>query len=373
MLTTNHLLRLPNADFFRHKGHLLSFFSPLIFTLLLTGCDARPAASPAPRQVKVWTVPAAQRPAQMTWSGTLEPAQQLSLHFRLDGELATRPVEVGSRVKKGQVLATLKGVQSEEETAATLAEYQDALAEVSKGMLALDRVKKLYQVGTASRAQLDEATANMAALNARKSRALAQRAMALNTSGFNAITSPVDGVVTRVVPSPGQSLTAGQEVVTIASGPTEVQFFIPATHVPSLSAGDNVSVMLEGKPVPARIRYISPQLDDVTRTRQVRATLATAPNVPLFGEAVAVALDASTAPGLRLPASALIRSGNQPAVYVVNPQTSKLEVRAVSLQRFSADGVWISQGVKPGEHVVSAGVTTLVNDEKVRIFQGGAQ
>jgi len=337
-------------------------------SLVLTGCD-EPVRETPPRQVRTWIAAPQQLPAT-TWTGTIEPAEEVTLQFRLDGRLATRPVDVGSRVTRGQVVATLTGSQSKEDMTATLAEYQEALAAEHKGRLELERLQKLYTICTASRAQLEEARASMATLSARKIRAQAQKSGALNASGFSTLTSPFAGVVTRYIPSVGQNITAGQDVVKIASETAEVEFSVPAQMSARLHPGDVVSVNTDGVWSEARVRYVSPQLDNVTRTSLVRAKLELSGDVPVFGRAVTIGLKSPDKRYYPVPASSMTRSGNQPAVFVVNPRTGKLEFRLVVIDRYSADKAWVSEGLTPGDRVVTAGTSTLERGEKVALTAG---
>jgi RND family efflux transporter MFP subunit len=353
--------------------HLFLSRSPAVLlvcmAMTLAGCDEAVHDMSQPRQVRTWV--ASQQPLPVSsWTGIIEPAAEVSLQFRLDGWLATRPVDVGSRVKMGQVVATLSGSQSKEDMAATLAEYQEALAAEHKGRLELERIQKLYTIGTASRAQLEDARATMATLTARKVRAQAQKSGALNESGFSSLTSPFDGVITQYKPSVGQNVTAGQDVIKIASDTAEVQFSVPVQTSSRLHTGDTVLVNTEQGDVNAHVRYISPTLDDITRTSLVRATLETTDAKNVFGRAVTVGLKTSDKLYFPVPASSLTRSGNHPAIFVVKPGTSNLELRSVVIERYTSDKAWVSSGLTQGERVVSAGTNTLENGEKVAVVSG---
>lgn len=338
-------------------------------SLLLAGCDKTVHETPQLRQVRAWIASQQHLPAT-TWTGTIQPSAEVSLQFRLDGKLATRPVDVGSRVKKGQIVATLTSSQSKEDRVATLAEYQEALAAELKGHLELERMQKLFAIGTASHAQLEEARASMATLTARKMRAQAQKSAALNESGFSYLSSPFNGVVTLYAPSPGQNVTAGRDIIKIASETMEVQFSLPVKMSTRLHTGDTVSVSFDGVSYEARVRYISPQLDNVTHTTLVRATLGTSSTPIVIGRAVTVSLKTSDKLFFPVPASSLTRSGNYPAVFVVTPGANKLELRKVVIERYTADNAWISEGLALGDRVVTAGINTLQDGEKVSVQRG---
>ena len=338
-----------------------------LIPLLLTGCDDSPKVSSPLRPVKTWIIPAPKPTPSLSWTGTLEPSEEVVLQFRLDGKLAARPVDVGSWVKKNQVVATLNGSQSEGEAVAALAEFKDAQAAEQKGRQDLERTKKLYAIGTVSKAQLEEATANLASLEARTIRARAQKDGANNNSDFSVLKAPFDGIVTSYTPYPGQNIAAGQEIIKIASDKVEVQFSLSADIAATFSPGDVITVHYANNVLKGRIRYISPQLDSATLTSRVRASLMSPVVIPKFGSPVAVELKNTEAPVVTLPAASLIRADSHPAVYVVGPHNT-LETRRVTIARFTADEVYISSGLKTGERVITAGVNTLENGEKVNVI-----
>ncbi|WP_312687539.1 efflux RND transporter periplasmic adaptor subunit [Kosakonia sp.] len=335
------------------------------FSLLLAACDDSQVKTVSLRPVKTWIVSQAQPAPSMTWTGTIEPAEEVTLQFRLNGKLGSKPVDVGASVTKNQTVAQLTATQSAEDTAAALAEYQDAVVAEEKGRQALERSKKLFAIGTVSRAQLEEAVSSLATLTARKVRAQAQKNNALNGSDFSKLQAPFDGRVTAYPAMVGQNISAGQDVLKIASAQAEVQFSVSSELAAALHPGDGLTVLYAGRRLPGHIRYITPQLDSTTRTSLVRASLVTEGVDPVFGTAVSVELAVAKEQVMPLPASALTRAGDQPAVFVVNPTTGALDIRPVSIARFSADKAYVSAGLKTGEKVVTAGVNTLQNGEKV--------
>ena len=66
---------------------------------------------------------------------------------------------------------------------------------------------------------------------------------------------------------------------------------------------------------------------------------------------------------------ALAREGDKAAVWVVDPATSKVRLRPVTVGQFREDGVTVTSGLKPGEVVVIAGVHKLRPDQQVRVAQ----
>ena len=70
-----------------------------------------------------------------------------------------------------------------------------------------------------------------------------------------------------------------------------------------------------------------------------------------------------------LPASAVTRQGDEPAVWVVDPQSSTVGLRSIDVLRFEPAYVVVASGVEPGEVVVTAGVQALHPGQKVRVLE----
>ena len=72
--------------------------------------------------------------------------------------------------------------------------------------------------------------------------------------------------------------------------------------------------------------------------------------------------------GIELPATALTMVDNKPAVWLVDPKSLQVSLRTVELDRYASSSVVVSQGIEPGELVVTAGVHALRPGQKVRLL-----
>ena len=89
------------------------------------------------------------------------------------------------------------------------------------------------------------------------------------------------------------------------------------------------------------------------------------------GRASALTIDAAnsfTPQSAAIPASALTSIDRQPAVWIVDPQNLTVALRNVEVQRFDPASAVISQGLAPGDVVVTAGVQALHPGQKVRLL-----
>ena len=74
-----------------------------------------------------------------------------------------------------------------------------------------------------------------------------------------------------------------------------------------------------------------------------------------------------------IPTGALLQSSDQPKVWVVSPADKTLHLRSVVVERFDSDTVTISEGLKEGDLVITAGVNWMAEGEKVSLPEGVSQ
>jgi RND family efflux transporter MFP subunit len=117
-----------------------------------------------------------------------------------------------------------------------------------------------------------------------------------------------------------------------------------------------------------RVREVAPQADPVTRTFEVRVGLTDPPPAMLLGAAVTGQMEMQATPVVDIPASALTRVNQQPAVWVVDPANMTVSPRNIEVMRFDPATVAVSSGLDTGEIVVTAGVQALYPGQKVRLL-----
>ena len=331
---------------------------------LLSACsDAPVAPAETVRPVKTIVVSAGTGAEKLVQTGEIRPSEETSLGFRIDGRIVKRLVDVGAVVKAGDVLATLDPSDSENQLKAAKAQLDSAVTAEKLALSNFKRLKQLAPGGAVSAAQLEQAESDHeASLSARKS-AEANVTSAQDRLNFTALTATSDGVVSAVTANPGQVVSAGQEVVRLAAlAGRDAVFDVSESLVNSKVGHPTVLVTLLSDPsiqAQGRIRDVSPVADPVTRTIRVRVTLEQPPAAFGFGATVQGSIDKPASDQLMVPASAMTRDGTEPAVYVVDPATSQLQLKKVSVSRYSDTEVFISAGLVAGERVVVAGVGKL--------------
>jgi len=291
------------------------------------------------------------------------------LGFRLDGRVLSRAVDVGDPVVAGQVLASQESDTSRNQLNSAQADLDSARAAEQVAAQNLRRMQLLMPGGAIARTQLDSAQSDWQAARSRRLSSEDSLKTARENLSWAQLTAPAEGVITQVSVAAGQVVSAGQTVMTLASGRGRAAVFDvarPQSFSQQTGGTFNVSLLSDPSVVTTgHLRDISPQADPQTRTWRVRLTLDNPPPAMALGASVQLSLVHAGKPVIALPASALTRAGGNPALFIVNTQTQTLHLRPVVLEGYSASDIFISSGLNPGEKVVIAGVSQLREGEKV--------
>lgn len=305
----------------------------------------------------------------LSGTGSIAAWQEVVIGAEIGGQrLLTLMVEVGDRVKKGQVLAKLSPGTLEADLAAAKAALLEAEASAREAHLTAERVKTLQGSEALSPQAIDQALAADAAGQARVAAAKARvQADSLRLS-YTQITAPDDGVISARIATPGALVQPGQELFRLQrQGRLEWRAEVPGAELAQLKAGQTVRVQPSGAPaVEGRIRRVAPQIDPQTRNGLVYVDLkgSEALRAGLFARGDFV-LGESQA--LSLPQSAvLLRDGFS---YVFRIDGSKVRQTKVQVGRREADRVELRSGLTAGAAVVESGVGFLADGDTVRVAQ----
>ena len=345
--------------------------------MLVSACS-RPAPPEEPvRSVKVITVGLGAFESGQEYAGEVRARVESRLGFRVAGKITKRTVEVGQRVKAGQLLAQLD--PRDYQLAADAGRAQVVSATTQRDLAAADltRYRALKDQNFISGAELERREATLKAAQATLEQAQAQLAGQGNQTGYTQLLADVSGVVTAVEAEAGQVVAAGTPVVRIAQdGPRDVVFAVPEDKLARVPVGSAVTVRswTGGPSLRGTVRELAASADPVTRTFPVKVTLSekdAGEALPLGATAYVVpqAVAQLAAGVIKLPTSALRQEGKGSAVWVLD--TASMTVRSQPVQIATADGneAVIASGLQPGQKVVSAGVHVLSPGQKVTIYK----
>ena len=107
----------------------------------------------------------------------------------------------------------------------------------------------------------------------------------------------------------------------------------------------------------------------MTGTFRVKVRLIDPPAAMRLGSTVTMRMKVAGESGYIIPASAVIRSDRQAAVWIVDPKNATVSARNVDVRTFDERSVVVAAGLNPGDVVVTAGVQALRPGQKVRLLE----
>jgi len=357
------------------RWRLLSLTS-LLALVMLAGCDNKDPPKPDIRPVRTVTVQPGASTDLISLTGEIKARYESDLDFRIDGKIIERPVDVGSMVKKGDLLARLDPQPRQQDLQAAKAEAVAAQAMLVRDQAAAARQAQLLKDGFATRAAYDVAVANLRTSQSQVEATTARLKQAEDNLGYTRLLADADGVITAVSANIGQVVSPGQVVVRLAQpSEREAAFNVSDTILAAAPKNVSVAVTLQSDPtvqVQGTVRYVSPQADATTRTYEVRISLPDAPPEMRLGATVTGSVSADLSGIVELPGTALFERDGKPAVWVVDSKSSTVSLRPISVGRYSGDKVVLSGGLTVGDVVVTAGVQKLIPGQSVRLLKGAS-
>ncbi len=339
----------------------------------------------APQSVGVAKAVSGSMPVTLTELGTVTPVATVTVLPQISGYLTAVPFTEGEHVTAGQFLAQIDPrpyqIQLEQyeatyaKDAATLAQAQSDLARYEQlgrqDSISAQQVtdQKFLVAQDAAAVQVDQANIDTAKLDL----------------VYCHITSPVAGRVGLRLVDPGNYVTSGSStgiaVITTIS-PTTVIFSVAQTDLapvlvrlgqgvvlPAAAYSQDDSTKLEDGTLTA----VDNQVDTSTGMVKLRATFANTDGALFPNEFVNIHLLVNTLTNATLVPSAAVQTG-QPGsyVYVVNADDT-VSVQAVTTSVTDGTNTVITQGLKPGDVVVTDGVDRLTDGAPIVIAQTPGQ
>lgn len=347
----------------------------------------------AARQVKTTAVAETPFGETVTANGTLAAFDQTTVSVKVPGRLRTISVDLGSVVRRGQVIAqlepgdySLRVQQAEASVAQARARLglapqgnddridpeqtstvRQARAVYDEARVARDRAARLVEQGVIAKAEFDTANAAFKVAESRYQDAyeevrnrqgiLAQRKSELDLARQQlkdtAVAAPLDGIVQEKTASVGEYLAAGAPVVTIVRmDPLRLRAEIPERESRNVRSGQDVRVTVEGDPVVylGKIMRLSPVIAEQNRVLLVEADVRN--NGTLrpgsFAHAEIVTNDAKMA--VTVPNNAIVTFAGIEKVIVV--QNGKALERPITTGRRGNEFTEVVAGISVGEKVV---------------------
>jgi multidrug efflux pump subunit AcrA (membrane-fusion protein) len=381
-----------------------------------------PGAAPSPKIVDVTTAAAITRelPRFFEATGSLAADEQTDVAPQTSGKVAALGVDIGSYVKRGQMIIRLDDselklrvdqalTQVEQAKAAVLQAEEkiglkpgqafdpNRVAEVASAKVALDladknlrRAEKLIESGDVSRSFYDQQKAQRDQLKEQYEAAVAQAkqnyaavvvartnvanaqtqlALARKSLSYSTITAPIDGFIAERPADLGEYVSPQQKVATIVRiNPLRIRIDIPEQAIPEVRVGQSVSMSTSAWPdknFSGRIARIAPNVTANSRTLTVEAEIENSSGVLKPGQFATVRiLQPRPVPAVLIPARAVLTESGVSRVFVIKNGHS--EQRLVQVGQTEGDLIEVKSGVAADEQVATSNLEQLSDGMAVR-------
>jgi membrane fusion protein (multidrug efflux system) len=298
--------------------------------------------------------------------GTLAPVEGVMLSVDASGTVVKIAADNGSAVKAGDLLVEL-------DTTVEVAQLAAAQSRAALAKISLDRAKELSDRNAMSKSDYDAADAT-------HQQAVADVAAIQALIDKKTVRAPFDGRVGLRLVNLGQFVAQGAALLPLQKlDPIYVNFNVPQNQLAALTQGQKADITVDAYPdqiFSATITAINSEVDASTRNISAQATLANPQELLRAGMFARVELELpSSGPAIVVPATAIAYASYGNSVFIVEQMKDPVDhheylgVRQqfVQLGATRGDLIAITDGVKPGEQVVTAGVFKLRNGAPVSV------
>ena len=358
------------------RSRMFQLLCIMMVLVAVAGCGKKEETAAKAPVVKSQQVSLSTAGDTATYAGSVRGRYETNLSFQVGGQILRRSVQLGDRVRAGDVLMVIDPKDVVQKANQGDAQVESARAQLALAQSNLARYSQLYNEQAVAAAVLDQYQTSYDAAFAAYQQALAQAAQGHNSLSYTELVAGADGVISAVNAEAGQVVSAGQTVLTLVqTSELEVEINVPENHIQDVVAGRPVMVSfwaLDNTELNGSVREVSPMADSTTRTYKVRISLEQPPRNLSLGMTASVTIGGVT-PGVTpslvvLPLAAIYQTGSEPQVWVVGDDNT-LSLKTVQVEAFGDDRVKV-KGLRDGDIVVTAGVHKLREGQQVRLAEG---
>ena len=344
------------------------------FAAMISGCSEKPVPEPL-RSVRTAEIRYDKAQETNRYVGTVQSRHEVNEAFRVGGKVVQRKVDVGQKVREGDVLAVLDDTDYRQAEEAARQHHVATVAQARQAESDRKRLDALKLDGSVSVSDDEKAQTGHKTASATAEAAARQLELARNRLKYTVLRASRSGVVTAVRAEAGQVVAEGAPIVSIANeGEPEIVADVPEDHLAVFKAS-RYKAYLQSAPEQAFdvvLRELSPQAAATTRTFRARLKPATPRTMPLGATAtLMVERPVGDSSAAVIPAAALTQDKGKPAVWVVRRSGSEpngtVNLQGVTVHGYRNDEVLVS-GPPAGMLVVTAGVQKMAPGLRVALL-----
>ncbi len=371
-------------EFFTWKRYVVCLPLLLVILITLQGCgkDETAVTKEVIRPVRAVKVGDTAQLSQRSFPGRAKATRELELSFRVSGPLITRPVNVGDKVKQGDIVARIDPRDYEVEVANVEAQVEEAKAAMRRAQSEYERELRIFKKdpGATSetavdrkREQRDRSKANVKSLEASLDAAKDQLE-------YTYLKAPFDGTVVATYVENFEDVRPKQPVLRVVDASRiEMIVSIPESLISLSPYVKEVNVSFDAFPsreIKATIKEIGTEASETTRTYPVTLIMDQPEDFKILpgmaGKTLRAEIESPEGilqTGLEIPVTATFSQGeiDKTYVWVIDEPAKTVSRREVKTAELTDRGIKVVDGLKSGEWIATAGVNYLREGQQVRI------
>jgi RND family efflux transporter MFP subunit len=353
----------------------------VIFVFGLQGCsEKKQEATEQPvRGLRAYKVAATAESRIRRFPSVLQPADVSSLSFEIGGQLKAVTLTVGQKVQLGDMLAEVDPRSLQTQVQQASAGVQQAQAQLDNAEADFQRKDELLKKGVATQAVFDQSRAALLTSRAQLDQARRQLELTNHNLDRSMLLAPFSGTIARVEVKSFAQVTAGQPIVTLYSDDRfEMSFLVPSPTFQSLAVGQAVEVKVADMPdrsLKGEVKELGSKAEQVSAFPVVIRLDNSVPGLNA-GMSVEVSIEEPLIggqSGFLVPLSALVPEGGKElhgtgTVFLYDSRSSTVEKHTITVGGVRDNRLVVTEGIAAGDIVASAGVSYLVDGQKVKLL-----
>ena len=330
--------------------------------------------------VGVATAEQADIPVMFDALGTVVPAAVATVRPQVSGVLQKIHFTEGQQVKAGQVLATIDPRTFEISVLQATGQRQRDEAQLESARLTLSRYRTLLEQDSIARQEVDTQAALVKQLEGTVTTDRAAENQARLNLSYTQVKAPIAGRVGLRTVDIGNLVGSGDAngiAVITQFSPIDVEFAVPQDQVPELQRRIAQNATLPATALDrtrsnelaqGRFAALDNQVDVQTGTVRAKARFENADSKLFPSQFVNLRLQVRTIEdAVVVPVNALRHGADGDFVFVLNEQQKTVSMRPVKRGQATVDRVQVTEGLKPGERVITEGADRLKDGAKVTL------
>ena len=312
-----------------------------------------------------------------SFSGSAKTEKIINLSFRSSGIVTKLDMKLGQKVRKNDLLGTLDNVSARLNYESAIESKNSSESQMNTAKLALNRVRTLYEKGSSSLSDYEDAknsyrTAVASFESSKRSVAIQQ-----DQIRFGYLYAPEDGVIASVSAEVDENVSPGQTIGVLNAGSAiEISLGLPESVINAVKKDMKVRVSFTAIPEEnfnAVVTEVAPAVDQNTSTYPVTVMVTDKDDRIKSGMAASVnfefvseSLDKKT---MVVPANAVGEDGNGRFVFIIeeSDEMTTVNKQPITIGNLTPEGFEVVSGLQIGQKIATAGLQTLLDGQEVKL------